>query len=70
MLYYLFTYLKGKGWNEAIIEKAGLAKKGDKGDIYDRFRGRIIFPITDSSGRVVAFTGRILKDDGKSATLW
>lgn len=34
---------------------------------YDRFRGRIIFPITDSSGRVVAFTGRILKDDGKSA---
>lgn len=34
---------------------------------YDRFRGRIIFPITDSSGRVVAFTGRILNDDGKSA---
>lgn len=34
---------------------------------YDRFRGRIIFPITDSSGRVVAFTGRILVDDGKSA---
>ena len=34
---------------------------------YDRFRGRIMFPITDSSGRVIAFTGRILKDDGKSA---
>ncbi len=34
---------------------------------YDRFRGRVIFPITDSSGRVVAFTGRILHDDGKSA---
>lgn len=63
----LFTYLKGKGWNQAFIEKAGLAKKGDKGDTYDRFRGRVIFPITDSSGRVVAFTGRILKDDGKSA---
>lgn len=34
---------------------------------YDRFRNRIIFPITDSSGRVIAFTGRILKDDEKSA---
>lgn len=63
----LSTHLRGKGWNEAIIEKAGLAKKGDKGDTYDRFRGRLIFPITDSSGRVVAFTGRILVDDGRSA---
>jgi DNA primase len=36
-------------------------------DHYDRFRGRIMFPITDSSGRVIAFSGRILKDDGKSA---
>jgi DNA primase len=34
---------------------------------YDRFRGRIMFPIMDSSGRVIAFSGRILKDDGKSA---
>lgn len=64
----LLTHLKSKGWNEAIIEKAGLAKRPeDKRELYDRFRGRIIFPITDSSGRVVAFTGRILKDDGKSA---
>ncbi len=36
-------------------------------NFYDRFRGRIMFPITDSSGRVIAFTGRILVDDGKSA---
>ena len=64
---HLHAYLKTKGWNDAIMEKAGLIKKGDKGDYYDRFRGRIVFPITDSSGRVVAFTGRILKDDGKSA---
>ncbi len=34
---------------------------------YDRFRGRIIFPITDTSGRVVAFTGRILVENDKSA---
>ena len=86
----LYTYLRGKGWSEAIIEKAGLIKKADgagthagfgaagqrqsgmssganASNYYDRFRGRIIFPIMDSSGRVVAFTGRILIDDGKSA---
>jgi len=48
----------------------GNTQKSDLGGLssyYDRFRGRIIFPITDSSGRVVAFTGRILKDDGQSA---
>ncbi len=63
----LHIYLKKKGWSDAIMEKAGLIKKGDKGDYYDRFRGRVMFPISDSSGRVVAFSGRILKDDGKSA---
>ncbi|MFA6315095.1 MAG: DNA primase [Candidatus Paceibacterota bacterium] len=80
----LLTHLRSKGWNENMIEKAGLIKKkdneenvsSDKGysasntdhsTFYDRFRGRIIFPITDSSGRVVAFTGRILVDDGRSA---
>lgn len=63
----LRSYLKKKGWNDMIIEKAGLAKKGDKGDFYDRFRGRVMFPVSDSSGRVIAYSGRILKDDGKSA---
>jgi DNA primase len=63
----LYSYLKKKGWNDVVIEKAGLAKKGDRGDFYDRFRGRIMFPIADTSGRIIAFSGRILKDDGKSA---
>ena len=64
----LLNQLKNKGWKEDFIEKAGLSKKRESGPgYYDRFRGRIIFPITDSSGRVIAFTGRILKDDGKSA---
>ena len=40
---------------------------GGRSEFYDRFRGRVVFPISDSSGRVVAFSGRILKDDGKSA---
>lgn len=63
----LHVYLKKKGWSDVVMEKAGLIKKGDKGDFYDRFRGRVMFPISDSSGRVIAFSGRILKDDGKSA---
>ena len=62
----LYSYLTGKGFGDIEIEKAGLVKKTEKG-FYDRFRGRIMFPIADSSGRIIAFSGRILVDDGKSA---
>ncbi len=54
----LYNHLKSKNFNDTEIEKAGLAKKSEKG-MYDRFRGRIMFPIADSSGRVIAFSGRI-----------
>lgn len=53
-------------FSDSLIEKAGLIKRTEKG-YYDRFRGRVMFPIFDSSGRVIAFSGRILVDDGKSA---
>ncbi|TAK57084.1 DNA primase, partial [Patescibacteria group bacterium] len=59
-------HLLKKGFSVAEIEKVGLIKKTEKG-YYDRFRARIMFPISDSSGRVIAFSGRILVDDGKSA---
>ena len=62
----LYSYLSRLGFSDKEMEKAGLVKKTEKG-FYDRFRGRIMFPINDSSGRVVAFSGRILEDDGKSA---
>jgi DNA primase len=55
----LYDHLKNAGYTEDEIEKAGLIKKGDKGKYYDRFRSRIIFPIMDSAGRVVAYSGRI-----------
>src|SRR3989338_11105236 len=65
----LYEYLKSKNFTDPEIEKAGLAKKPDDKSkaMYDRFRGRIIFPMSDSSGRIIAFSGRILIDDGKSA---
>ncbi len=62
----LYIYLKAKKFTDNDIEKAGLVKKTEKGT-YDRFRGRVMFPIMDSSGRVIAFSGRIFVDDGKSA---
>lgn len=55
----LYEYLQGKKFSDSEIERAGLIKKKDQGGYYDRFRGRIIFPIADGSGRIVAFTGRI-----------
>ncbi|MEA3399330.1 MAG: DNA primase [Patescibacteria group bacterium] len=52
-------YLIEKGFKVDDLEKVGLIKKSRSG-FYDRFRNRIIFPITDSSGRVIAFSGRTL----------
>jgi DNA primase len=50
------------GVNERVLEAAGLAKRGPNG-LYDRFRNRVMFPIRDVSGKVVAFGGRTLGDD-------
>ncbi len=60
----LYNYLKTKNFTDHEIELAGLAKKPDDKSkaMYDRFRGRIMFPISDSSGRVIAFSGRIFED--------
>ncbi len=60
-------YLIGKGYDKKDLEIVGLIKTTDKGS-YDRFRGRIMFPINDSSGRVIAFSGRIFgRDDTEEA---
>lgn len=53
----LSDHLRGKKFTEKEIVDAGLAKKGDKG-LMDKFRNRIMFPIADTAGRVVAFSGR------------
>lgn len=58
----LSTHLKRGGFSERELLSAGLTKEGDKGN-YDRFRSRIMFPINDTAGRVVAFSGRIFGED-------
>lgn len=48
---------------EALALKAGMLVKNDAGRVYDRFRDRVVFPIRDRRGRVIAFGGRVLGDD-------
>jgi len=60
--------IKKKGYSEELLEKVGLvSRKSKEGGVYDKFRGRIMFPLQDAGGKVVGFTGRILpslaKDD-------
>ena len=57
----LKTYLNNKGYSNDLIEDAGLIVKKDTG-YYDRFRNRIMFPIINLKGNVVAFGGRVLDE--------
>ncbi|MDR1476687.1 MAG: DNA primase, partial [Rickettsiales bacterium] len=59
----LLKFLENKHVPPARLLDAGLARKSDRdGSIYDYFRDRVLFPITDSRGRVVAFGGRVMDD--------
>jgi DNA primase len=51
------------GHNIEFLEQTGLSIKNEKGKIYDRFRGRVMFPIHNFTGRVIGFGGRTLKTD-------
>lgn len=52
-----------RGYRPELLEKAGLILSREGGKTYDRFRGRVIFPIHNVAGRVIAFGARILKTD-------
>ncbi len=54
------VYLQGLGFSVEEMELAGLVVRREDGRVYDRFRGRLIIPIHDAQGRVVAFAGRVL----------
>ena len=56
----LLTFLKSEGYKEQYIENAGLAYKPENKPLIDRFRNRVMFPISNLNDRVVAFGGRSL----------
>lgn len=55
------------GYKKEFLEKTGLVIAYEDGRVNDRFRGRVIFPVHSLSGKVVAFGGRVLKKDEKTA---
>ncbi|RFZ83226.1 DNA primase [Mucilaginibacter terrenus] len=52
-----------EGYQEEFLVESGLSVKRDNGSLYDRYRGRVMFPIHSFTGRVIAFGGRTLKTD-------
>lgn len=61
----LSEHLRGKGYSESQLVEAGVALRSNRGSgTYDRFRDRIVFPISDRRGRVISFGGRLLEGSG------
>lgn len=56
----LSRFLHRKGYRYEEIAEAGLSVKSAKGGYYDRFRGRLVFALKDSRGKIIAFSGRVL----------
>jgi len=61
----LSTLLRQKGASQEQLERSGLVVKKDEGGSYDRFRGRVIFPVIDAQGRAIAFGGRTMEPEGE-----
>ena len=58
----LLHYLKRRGFSEEELEISGLVKRSAKGNLYDIFRHRVMVPIIDVRGAIIAFGGRVLDD--------
>ncbi len=58
----LLHYLKQRGFKEEELETAGLVRRSAKGNLYDIFRHRVMVPIIDVRGAIIAFGGRVLDD--------
>lgn len=58
---------RGQSYPEALLLEAGLVVRNEQGRVYDRFRGRLIFPISNDQGEVIAFSARILDAEAKAA---
>jgi len=58
----LLEALKQKGFSEQLLLEANLVRRSEKGNVYDNFRNRLMFPIIDIRGNVIGFGGRVLDD--------
>ena len=58
----LYDYLRDKGVSDEDMLKLGLVNKGKKG-LYDKFRGRVMFPIFNTQSKIIGFGGRALGDE-------
>lgn len=59
----LTNYLRTKGYKDNLLLEAGLISKSEKsGNVYDKFRNRVMFPVFDVRGKVIGFGGRVLDD--------
>ncbi len=65
----LLRILEKRGFKPEQIEASGLAGQRDDGSFYDRFRNRLMFPIQNESGKVIAFGGRALDPEDKAKYL-
>lgn len=63
----LYQAAKEHGFSDTILEEAGLVIKKDAGGFFDRFRGRVMFPIHNLTGRTLGFGGRTLKTEKSTA---
>ena len=61
----LGKHLKTLGYSEEELVVAGLLGRGERGDVYDRFRSRLVWPIRDTTGQTVGFGARRLLDEDK-----
>jgi DNA primase len=63
----LLQFFKDRDIKEDILRKSGLFAQNEAGELFDRFRDRVMIPITDESGNIIAFSGRILDKEASTA---
>ncbi len=62
----VLSWGRANGFDPELLETAGLAVRNERG-LYDRFRKRVMFPICDEQGRVIGFSGRVLREEDSPA---
>lgn len=63
----LITYLRSKGYQDDDLAQSGLFVQARDGQLYDRFRDRLMFPLDNENGRTIGFSGRRISDDKTDA---